>query len=903
MKDYTKTCPNGSCGKFKIIVKSDGSFSVDGISIEDFNKMFPNFSPSIDENGNIEVNNFYNSNATSDIENPTQMTMDVFVTAENVITLSPVRSAQITSWERSNLNGYDGLVSPIVDNDAELTENDYPTLSDVLRSMDDEDRNGIRMLSYKTMDSFKGQVAEAISDGLLPSLYMIALTDLNNISSDIPLLFDYISELSEFGDLRVGASIQQFSDQKLIDGYYRPVFEYKDGVVDLVITPPQFNFIGHENICEYVVSLFESARNCYPDATIALDFRDAGSISEFIDMISSDDEPRYTVLGTLLHLLDCGFTPTGKYIIGTDYGYYDSSTGNWISNNGYYAISDVDDEYGIGVVSAVAQIVDGMEWNGADVDNDKIQAIMTAARLVSQDLIYGTPPKDQPGVIVDNNSLTLHDELELSDVLHENGFLSYLAFANGSMDVIVSLENNDADTVDSVAASSGDTRFVMLSGISKTAGVKYMTRVTGSVPRVRFEKISLCRYTEEMLGDISIIDVDIDLRCGSLYEAAELIRKGASSVTYSYMLNSVTVTHDSYTTEGFAEDEAPIYFPNISSKYFSLGDRISVLTSGDMEVPRAAIVALENRVVDTVDCTGMPVYDKVLEEIDYIVGRFGSSVEIKVTEEVFRRLYLYHEVYGLGYNISCGVDIDTIADKRPTYYYSFKVFNGEIEKTPARGFEYIDGTLPRRIGDGHLSVLNFVKNDFCGGTTEMFKEFVDTGARVTSGVYFPYEFGTEYYIAAAIESRYEYVSHDDHKDTVYKASVINVYPYVDLDGIVDEYVPSPSDTYQKVLIATVKISDIGEYTIIPSGVTIKPGTEYEFTYCGVDDEFYLTNTTETEQPIVDMNDGPYVIYTPVANGDGSVSVTYTAFDENGNDITDQFNTLTLGETFIHKEIN
>ena len=47
----------------------------------------------------------------------------------------------------------------------------------------------------------------------------------------------------------------------------------------------------------------------------------------------------------------------------------------------------------------------------------------------------------------------------------------------------------------------------------------------------------------------------------------------------------------------------------------------------------------------------------------------------------------------------------------------------------------------------------------------------------------------------------------------------------------------------------------------------------------------------------------HVVYTPVDNGDGSVTVTYQAFDENGNDITDQFNTLTLGETFIHKEVN
>lgn len=52
-----------------------------------------------------------------------------------------------------------------------------------------------------------------------------------------------------------------------------------------------------------------------------------------------------------------------------------------------------------------------------------------------------------------------------------------------------------------------------------------------------------------------------------------------------------------------------------------------------------------------------------------------------------------------------------------------------------------------------------------------------------------------------------------------------------------------------------------------------------------------------------VNSRAHVVYTPVANSDGSVTVQYQAFDENGNDITDQFNTLTLGETFIHKEVN
>ena len=49
-------------------------------------------------------------------------------------------------------------------------------------------------------------------------------------------------------------------------------------------------------------------------------------------------------------------------------------------------------------------------------------------------------------------------------------------------------------------------------------------------------------------------------------------------------------------------------------------------------------------------------------------------------------------------------------------------------------------------------------------------------------------------------------------------------------------------------------------------------------------------------------DGNYVHYTFTDNGDGSVTVNYTAYDKDGNDITDQFNTLSIGDYFLHKEV-
>jgi hypothetical protein len=60
-------------------------------------------------------------------------------------------------------------------------------------------------------------------------------------------------------------------------------------------------------------------------------------------------------------------------------------------------------------------------------------------------------------------------------------------------------------------------------------------------------------------------------------------------------------------------------------------------------------------------------------------------------------------------------------------------------------------------------------------------------------------------------------------------------------------------------------------------------------------------TVPTESSNV-TSDGNYVHYTFVDNNDGSVTVSYTAFDKDGNDITDQFNTLSIGDYFLHKEV-
>ena len=61
----------------------------------------------------------------------------------------------------------------------------------------------------------------------------------------------------------------------------------------------------------------------------------------------------------------------------------------------------------------------------------------------------------------------------------------------------------------------------------------------------------------------------------------------------------------------------------------------------------------------------------------------------------------------------------------------------------------------------------------------------------------------------------------------------------------------------------------------------------------------VISTTRGANAIRDM----YVIYTPTANADGSVTVSYQALDKDGNDITDQFNTITLGDTYTHKDLD
>jgi len=48
--------------------------------------------------------------------------------------------------------------------------------------------------------------------------------------------------------------------------------------------------------------------------------------------------------------------------------------------------------------------------------------------------------------------------------------------------------------------------------------------------------------------------------------------------------------------------------------------------------------------------------------------------------------------------------------------------------------------------------------------------------------------------------------------------------------------------------------------------------------------------------------GNYVQYTITDNGDGSVTINYVAYDKDGNDITNQFKTLSIGDYFLHEDM-
>ena len=97
-------------------------------------------------------------------------------------------------------------------------------------------------------------------------------------------------------------------------------------------------------------------------------------------------------------------------------------------------------------------------------------------------------------------------------------------------------------------------------------------------------------------------------------------------------------------------------------------------------------------------------------------------------------------------------------------------------------------------------------------------------------------------------------------------------------------------------------SNVTSISINPKAMVASAGEYYPSSYNPTIPDSWET-VAHAEPRGVTVHSRAHVVYTPVDNGDGSVTVTYQAFDENGNDITDQFNTLTLGETFIHKELN
>lgn len=68
--------------------------------------------------------------------------------------------------------------------------------------------------------------------------------------------------------------------------------------------------------------------------------------------------------------------------------------------------------------------------------------------------------------------------------------------------------------------------------------------------------------------------------------------------------------------------------------------------------------------------------------------------------------------------------------------------------------------------------------------------------------------------------------------------------------------------------------------------------------------YFLSSVTQDNGFVFEGHeyDSPFVVYNATKLADGSIEVTYSAYDKNGNDVTDLLNTITVGDKMLHKEM-
>lgn len=898
--DAKMKCKN-KCGSFDLKIHKDGSYEVGRITIEAFRSMFPNFSVTIDDNNQFVLNNFYNS--TTNGSDDTQMVLEGTIDSNDDNTYGTCTATQVTSWTCSN----GSLVAKAIDDDT-IIDDDYPTLEEVTNASSCE----ASIVHYPLSEEYNTQVKDAIDSGNLSALLSLN-TDLaaGNILA-IEALTQYLKMINDNGlDGRVIIpDLEQTSRS--------PIFYIENNTAHIKLYPYYFKGEAKNNIGNYLKSLTDAIRGLEVDLPIVINVNDYHYPQSFDTGIESDTEPMENALTTLMKIRDSGFMLDRKMTLITPFGAItDDAIPQWEFYRTFHYFDEQQDktlvlggfcriEYETAIVlTAISLTNSSVEWRGSETKDAIAHDVMAtvAALRPPQDIavydlnFYGggfsvTTQYNYQSPVEEIEMWSTFELGEPTECETRSPRVSYLQFANGQRDITATFENDDGSTVEKT--------YIAFDGISKTAKAVYMIEVSDRIPLTP-SKITAPLRGIEYLGNIPVNGVEIvllDKQGGDYYADIETViqflNAGASSVTYKLDTGEITtVTQGMMTSTGSSHRDILI-FDKHDTENSTLEDGVLVVKNIDnMEVIREVVEAKD---ITLVDLTLLNANDAVTL-MNFLGAIVPYSVnQSQVVDEWFAILKL---MYALSYNIKC--DDAVIGDvlysemsKDPSTYYDYKVMSNNIEKSPIDGIVYRAGTPPYAIGEEYVRYLEYVRDNITAGYTSYLSYFIENTIALDDGA--------TYYINAkisggVISTPTHTVDGNTHNDTNVKFVVNGFDVSTDIQASFDACV-DPLPTNELYSIAKVDVSG-GAYSITALS-TIKAG-------------WYATSRRCPEDGCVDVVEGfgavdgnisePHVTYSFVTNDDESVTITYQAFDEDGNDITDDFDTISFGDKFLHKTID
>jgi len=629
----------------------------------------------------------------------------------------------------------------------------------------------------------------------------------------------------------------------------------------------------------------------------------------FEDCKLSDRETMLSEVAMLIGLANRGYKISAECEIRTYYGTMTAVTNDgkryWnFTKNSHRYIEEEDNSVYYGwetmryealLIAVIARLGGGVHFDGTTTKDILAHKVMAIASLLSP------------------NSITTNDldpdwNIEISDGVYNY----YTYFASGDFPVSSGMYHwiyTGMYDVDIDVDGEGNRTFIKYKGISNKSEQNYYFLIAeGEIPRRyfhtykgNFERLSMLSK-EQIEGSKIILDEKFAaniLYKSNIGEAEYFINLGASSVYFRNDYESIVKYGDDNldATKLTHDVEANIDKFNSHNTDRSSYDGSLLIVKADLS---SNIEPYKRLKAGTVDLTRVSADEAVAMSNEFI----ESSLIITKSQLLSKFDEFVYAKYSIGADISLSDEsIDAVMSaelsKTVGKYFSYSVDHvGKVSVVHKKGISFNDDTPPMKYAYSMRDALQNIKDNVTKGANDIFYSIVKKIQDI--------DMSNAKNLNAIIKVYYvEGVDHtvdgETHTDTKRKL-IVEGFEFSDsaYEWVMCECAKGNGNTRNTVLSLSVG-SDLS-VTLHDHDMSTVIGNGFSVTVCDKSGNCYGESTFETTLPEeVDMKD-MRVEYNIETHSDGTIEVSYVAYDNEENDITDQFMTLTLGDTFIHKEL-